>query len=148
MLILLLLDLGIASLLVCLFNNLWIMNINNNSIKRYTKVKFWTCYIEVCFGEMSFAHFCEMVLTAPNIVALWSSGILFHLFLAVHGWARLSVVEHSWARLSAAEQGWAGLSIAEMLKQRNAEHWKNTINASLNFNEHRWVLLRIAELTK
>ena len=158
MLILLLLDLQIASLLVCLFNNLWIMNINNNSIKRYTKVKFWTCYIEVCFGEMSFAHFCEMVLTAPNIVALWISRMLFHLFLAVHGWARLSAAErgwaqlsraeHGWAGLSMAEQGWAWLSIAEMLKQRNAEHWKNTINASLNFNEHRWVLLRIAELTK
>ena len=76
-------DLRIARLLACLCNNLWIMKINNKSLKRCTMVRLWTSNIKICYRGMSCAHFREMVLAAPSVVALWSSGTLFHIFAII-----------------------------------------------------------------
>ena len=48
------------------------MNIDNNndSLERCTKVKFWTSNLEICYRGIFFAHFREMVLAAPSVVAL------------------------------------------------------------------------------
>ena len=142
MLILLLLDLQIASLLVCLFNNLWIMNINNNSIKRYTKVKFWTCYIDVCSGEMSFAHFCEMVPDSTQYCCplKFRNAVPF-----IFGCARLSTAKRGWAQLSAAERSWAGLSRAEHCRNAKAKKCWALKKYDQCITELQWASLSIAK---